>query len=156
MAKKKRSAKKSSRSKKRAKKSAAVKPSATSPDSLARKIVRMTQQPNFAPADLRLLYTDDCTSHEGTGQVDRGIAGLEDKLKRWDQMQSGTTWKAKNVWVGRTTICIEWDATVNTRDGRTVKLPEIAVHEIKNGKIQNERFYYNPMALAPQGAGGAA
>jgi len=45
---------------------------------------------------------------------------------------------------------------VNTRDGRTVKLPEIAVHEIKNGKIQNERFYYNPMALAPPQGGGAA
>jgi hypothetical protein len=30
-----------------------------------------------------------------------------------------------------------------------VKLPEIAVHKIKNGKIQDERFYYNPMALAP-------
>jgi len=26
-------------------------------------------------------------------------------------MQSGTTWKAINVWVGRHTICIEWDAT---------------------------------------------
>jgi ketosteroid isomerase-like protein len=115
----------------------------------------MTQQPAFAPASLRVLYADDCTSQEGTGQIDRGIAGLEDKLKRWDQMQSGTTWKAKNVWVGRTTICIEWDATVNTRDGRTVKLPEIAIHEIKNGKIQNERFYYNPIALAPP-QGGAA
>ena len=33
--------------------------------------------------------------------VARGLAGLEDKLKRWEQMQSGTTWKATNVWVGR-------------------------------------------------------
>jgi ketosteroid isomerase-like protein len=33
---------------------------------------------------------------------------------------------------------------VNTRDGRTVKLREIAVHEVRSGKIQNERFYYNP------------
>jgi ketosteroid isomerase-like protein len=35
------------------------------------------------------------------------------------------------------------------RDGRTVKLQETAVHEIKNGKIQSERYYYNPAALAP-------
>jgi len=152
MAKKKRSAKKSVRSMKRApkKKGAARKPAAApSLDSLARKIVKMTQNPTFAPSDLGVLYTDDCTSQEASGQVDRGISGLEDKLKRWEQMQSGTTWKARNVWVGRNTICIEWDATVNVRDGRTVKFPEIAVHEIKNGKIQNERFYYNPMALAP-------
>jgi len=152
MAKKKRSVKKSVRSTKRApkKKSAARKPAAApSLDSLARKIVRMTQNPNFAPADLSVLYTDDCRSQEASGQVDRGIAGLEDKLKRWEQMQSGTTWKATNVWVGPKTICIEWDATVNVRDGRTVQLHEVAIHEIRNGKIQNERFYYNPMALAP-------
>jgi ketosteroid isomerase-like protein len=152
MAKKKQSAKKKSAAKKRSapKRSAGKKrPTAPTLDALARKIVRLTQQPSFAPADLKLLYNEDCVSQEGTGAVDRGIAGLEEKLKRWDQMQSGTTWKAVNVWVGGKTICIEWDATVNTRDGRTVKLPEIAVHEIKNGKIQSERFYYNPMALAP-------
>jgi ketosteroid isomerase-like protein len=57
--------------------------------------------------------------------------------------------KARNVWTGRNTICIEWDSTVTTRDGRTVKLNETAIHEIKNGKIQSERYYYNPAALAP-------
>jgi hypothetical protein len=31
-----------------------------------------------------------------------------------------------------------------------VSLPEVAVHEVKNGKIATERYYYNPMALAPQ------
>jgi ketosteroid isomerase-like protein len=67
-------------------------------------------------------------------------------------MQSGATWTAKRFWVGRNTICIEWDATVNLRDGRTVSLPEIAVHEIRGGKIQSERFYYNPLVLAPRTA----
>ena len=28
------------------------------------------------------------------------------------------------------------------------------MHEIKNGKIQSERYYYDPMALAPPAAGG--
>ena len=109
----------------------------------------MTSLPTFGVAELRALYNEDCTSQEASGNVDRGIAGLEKKGQRWAQMQTGTTWKATNVWVGPKTICIEWDATVNTRDGRTVKLHEVAVHEIKGGKIQNERFYYNPMALAP-------
>jgi hypothetical protein len=68
-------------------------------------------------------------------------------------MQSGTTWKPRNVWTGKNTVCIEWDSTVNLRDGRTVQLREIAVHEIKNGKIQNERFYYNPGDLGPPGGG---
>jgi len=140
----KRPAKKSSR-----KKGGAKKPAGASLDALARKIVRLTQNPDFGEAEILALYNADCTSQEGTGNVDRGYAGLQEKGKRWAQMQTGTTWKAVSVWVGRDSICIEWDATVNTRDGRTVKLPEIAVHKIKNGKIQDERFYYNPMALAP-------
>jgi hypothetical protein len=152
MAKKKRSAKKSTakkRSAPRKKGGAPKKAGGSSLAGLARKIVRMTQNPSFGEAEIRALYNPDCTSQEGTGNVDRGYAGLAQKGERWAQMQSGTTWNAVNVWVGRDTICIEWDATVNTRDGRTVKLPEIAVHKIKNGKIQDERFYYNPGALAP-------
>jgi len=145
---KKRSARRPAKKQSRTK-GGAKKPAAASLDALARKIVRLTQLPTFGEAELRALYNPDCTSQEGTGNIDRGYAGLEQKGQRWAQMQTGTTWKAVNVWVGRDTICIEWDATVNTRDGRTVKLPEIAVHKIKNGKIQDERFYYNPMALAP-------
>ena len=150
MAKKKKSAKKSVRSKKRApKKKGAKRAAATSLDALARKIVKMTQKPDFAPADLSVLYAEDCSSQEASGQIALGLDGLEDKLKRWEQMQSGTKWTARNVWTGPKSICIEWDAAVKTRDGRTVNLREVAVHEIKDGKIQRERFYYNPMDLAP-------
>ena len=140
----KRPAKKSSRTKGGAKK----KPAAGL-DALARKIVRLTSLPTFGVAELKALYNEDCTSQEAGGNVDRGIAGLEKKGQRWAQMQTSTTWEATHVWVGPKSICIEWDATVNTRDGRTVKLHEVAVHEIKGGKIQDERFYYDPRALAP-------
>jgi ketosteroid isomerase-like protein len=125
------------------------KEAAPSLESLARKIVRVTQVPTFGSGELRALYNPDATSEEASGEVAVGYAGLERKLEGWEQMQSGTKWKARNVWAGRDTVCIEWDATVTLRDGRTVQLREVGVHEIKNGKIQRERFYYNPMALAP-------
>jgi hypothetical protein len=115
-------------------------------EALARKIVKAT---NLTQFPLREFYTDDAVSEEATGDVSRGIGGLEDKLKRWEQMQAGTKWKARNVWTRGNTICIEWDADVTMRDGRTVKLREIGVHEIKGDKIKAERFYYNPMQLAP-------
>jgi hypothetical protein len=146
---KKRGAKKSAKKKAaRRAKPKARKPAAkpASLDALARKIVRAT---NLAEFPLRDFYTEDAVSEEATGDVSRGIAGLEDKLKRWEQMQAGTKWTARNVWTGPKTICIEWDAEVNLRDGRTVLLREIGVHEIRNGKISVERFYYNPMQLAP-------
>ena len=148
--------KKAAKSKKAARKGGtkarakAKKPAGGGIEALARKIVRAT---NLAEFPLRDFYTDDAVSEEATGDVSRGIAGLEDKLKRWEQMQTGTKWKARNVWTRGNTICIEWDAEVTMRDGRTVKLREIGVHEIKGGKIRAERFYYNPMQLAPQTTG---
>ena len=128
----------------RAKKPAAAK--GASIEALARKIVRATSLPDFPFRD---LYTEDAVSEEATGDVSRGISGLEEKMRRWEGMQSATKWKARNVWCRGNTICIEWDADVTMRDGRTVKLREVGVHEIKGGKIAAERFYYNPMQLAP-------
>ncbi|HVN37661.1 MAG TPA: nuclear transport factor 2 family protein [Myxococcota bacterium] len=149
MAKKKasKSRKKKVASKSRAKSARARKPArGASIEALARKIIRATSLPVFP---LREFYADDAVSEEATGNVSRGIAGLEDKLKGWEQMQSGTKWKARNVWCRGNTICIEWDAEVTLRDGRTVPLREVGVHEIRGGKIAAERFYYNPMQLAP-------
>ena len=152
---KKRSSKKPVRAKKSAprapaKKKAAPKMAAASGlDALAKKIVRLSQGPSFGAAEIRELYNPDAVSTEGNGQSVTGYAGLEQKMKGWEQMAASMVSKPRNVWTGKSTICIEWDSTVTTRDGRTVKLQETAVHEIKNGKIQSERYYYNPAALAP-------
>jgi ketosteroid isomerase-like protein len=132
-----------------AKKAAPKKAAASGIEALAKKIVRMSTGPTFGAAEIRALYNPDCVSIEANGGTAVGYAGLEDKMKAWEQMTSSMVSKPRNVWTGRNTICIEWDSTVTTRDGRTVKLQETAVHEIKNGKIQSERYYYNPAALAP-------
>jgi len=116
-------------------------------DALARKFVRATNRPeSFVVAE---LYTPDCVSIEAAGNIDRGHSGIEAKGKRWQGMQKGTKWKARNVFTGKNVICIEWDAEVTLHDGRVVKLPEVAVHEIQGGKIVRERYYYNPALFAP-------
>jgi len=155
---KKRSSKKPARSKtarrapakkKAASKAAPKKAAPSGIEALAKKIVRMSQGPTFGAVEIRALYNPDCVSIEANGGTAVGYAGLEEKMKGWEQMTSSMVSKPRNVWTGRNTICIEWDSTVTTRDGRTVQLRETAVHEIKNGKIQSERYYYNPAALAP-------
>ena len=152
---KKRSSKKPARAKKSvrrapAKQKAAPKQAAASGlEALARKIVRLSQGPTFGAAEIRELYNPDAVSIEGNGNSAAGYAGLEAKMKGWEQMAASMVSKPRNVWTGKSTICIEWDSTVTMRDGRTVQLRETAVHEIKNGKIQSERYYYNPAALAP-------
>jgi ketosteroid isomerase-like protein len=160
---KKRSSKKPARAKQAArraparKKSVAKKKVAAPPpglEGLARKIVRMSQGPSFGAAEIRELYAPDATSVEASGATAQGYSGLEAKMKGGEQMAAAMVSKPRNVWTGRNTICIEWDSAVTMRDGRTVQLHEIAVHEIKNGKIQSERYYYNPAALAPPAGGG--
>jgi ketosteroid isomerase-like protein len=165
MAKAKGSRKKSARSAKSARrapartatKKAAAKRAAPSLESLAKKIVRLSQAPHFGPEQIRALYHSDAVSVEASGQTATGYAGLEEKMKGWEQMAASMDAKARNVWTGRNTICIEWDSTVTMHDGRTVQLQEVAVHEIEGGKIRRERYYYDPSALAPppQGASGA-
>lgn len=121
----------------------------------ARKIVKATSDPSYPFTE---LYAEDCTSTEATGQTYAGRGGIEEKLKGWEQMQEGTSWKARNVWTDprKGTICIEWEAEVKLRGGPTVKLVEVAVHEVRGGKIVAERYYYNPAAMAPPSAGATA
>jgi len=122
-------------------------PVANSLEAVARRIVEATIKPEkFVIKD---LYTTDCISQEAAGEPAVGHAGLELKLKRWEAMQKGTTWRARSVALGKNLICIEWDAKVTMNDGRVVPLPEVAIHEIRGGKIARERFYYNPTALMP-------
>jgi hypothetical protein len=126
----------------------AAKPAGNGLEALARKIVKITTS-GQDPFPLRELYAEGCTSTESTGQTVSGFAGLEEKLRQWESMQSGTTWNARTICTGKNRICIEWDAIVSLRDGRTVNLSEVAIHDIKGGKIVGERYYYNPMAFGP-------
>jgi ketosteroid isomerase-like protein len=159
---KKRPSKKPARAKKKsarrapARKKSAAKKKAAAPtlEGFARKIVRMSTGPSFGAAEIRELYNPDAVSVEASGATAQGYAGLEGKMKGWEQMTSAMVSKPRNVWTGRNTVCIEWDSTVTMRDGRTVSLHEVAIHEVKNGKIQSERYYYDPAALAPPSSGG--
>ena len=114
---------------------------------LARKIVKVTAE----NGDYLALYSPDIVSEEPGGPPMRGIAGLQEKAKGWEQMQEGVTWNATAVATDPRTgsIVIEWDCEVKLRGGPTVPMKEVAVHRVKNGKIVWERYYYDPAALAP-------
>ena len=117
-------------------------------EALARKIVRAT---TGDPTKLKLeeFYAPEIRSYELGGDPAIGFEGLAAKAEYWNTVQEKSTWKAKNVVTNKTTIVIEWEAEVTLRDGRTVILPEVAVHQVKAGKIVEERYYYDPSPLAP-------
>jgi ketosteroid isomerase-like protein len=112
-------------------------------EALAKKIVKATTG-EHAGIDLADLYADDCVSYEARGEPAIGLAGLEEKNKRWGQMQKRSIWTPLNVATKGSTILIEWSGEVELRDGRTITMREVAVHTVKNGKIAEERYYYDP------------
>jgi ketosteroid isomerase-like protein len=115
-------------------------------EALAKRIIRATQGEVQSLTD---LYTPDCVSQEPAGEPARGHRGIEDKLAWWNQQQSHTEWTPRRVFTSNDSICIEWDARVHLRDGRVVPFSEVAVHEIRGGRIARERYYYDPGQLGP-------
>lgn len=96
------------------------------------------------------LYADDVESTEMNQPPMTGREALRAKFDGWHNMVSDPKFTANNVWVDGDTIVIEWTGDVTLKEnGRQAQLREIAVHEIKNGKITRERYYYDPSALQP-------
>jgi len=113
---------------------------------LARKIVDLTVSGND---DATLaLYADGVESVEQGMPAMSGIEAIRQKFAMWRGMVTDSRWTARNVWVDGNSIAIEWVGTVTrAADGKVVDLCEVAVHDIENGKIVRERFYYDPAAL---------
>ena len=64
-------------------------------------------------------------------------------------MVSDSSFEPRRVAVDGNVIMIEWVGNVTLRaDGRRAELHEVAVHEVRDGKIVREAFFYNPAALA--------
>jgi len=115
---------------------------------LAQRIVDLTvkqdDEGSFA------LYADNVESVEPGMPPAVGIDAIKQKFTMWRGMVSDSTWQARNVWVDGNTIIIEWTGRVKfAATGKQADMNEIAIHEVRNGKIQRERFYYDRSALQP-------
>jgi ketosteroid isomerase-like protein len=96
------------------------------------------------------LYADNIESAEMGMPPSVGIEAIRQKFAMWRSMVSDAVFQPRRVWVDGNTIIVEWDGRVTlAANGNTVDLPEIAIHEIENGKIARERFYYDPTILRP-------
>ena len=99
--------------------------------------------------DLGKLYTEDAVSEEPAGGTVTGLQSLRSKLAGWLAGLRSAKWKARHVFVSGKSIAIEWEADLVFKDGRNMKLTEIAVHEVRGDKIFAERYYYDPRAFMP-------
>lgn len=120
---------------------------ATNPlNELAQRIIDLTvrgdDEASFA------LYADNVESIEPGMPPAVGMDAIKQKFAMWRGMVSDSTWEARNLWVGGNTIAVEWAGRVTfAATGKQADFNEVAVHEIENGKIVRERFYYDRAAL---------
>ncbi|MBI4516217.1 MAG: nuclear transport factor 2 family protein [Deltaproteobacteria bacterium] len=96
------------------------------------------------------LYADNVESIEPGMPPVTGIDAIKQKFAMWRAMVSDSSWKARNVWVDGNTIVIEWDCRATfAATGRQSEFSEVAIHEVRDGKITRERFYYDRSAMQP-------
>jgi ketosteroid isomerase-like protein len=97
---------------------------------------------------LMSLYADSVESEEAGQNPSYGIEAIKQKGERWRKRVSDQRWHARNLWVDGQTIIVEWEAQLTLKPGgKRVILREVAIHEIRAGKIVRERFYYDPSIL---------
>ncbi len=132
---------------KTAKRSQAPRPrAADSLRALAKRIVDVTV--GHDDAATLALYADDVESTEMGQPIMRGIDAIRQKFQMWRGMTTAASFQPRAVLIDGDAIMIEWAGTVTlAASGKTVNLDEVAVHEIKDGKIVRERFYYDPAQL---------
>ena len=95
------------------------------------------------------LYAPNVESVEPGQPPMVGIEAIKQKFAGWRAMAPQSTWRARTVCVEGNTIVIEWTGDVNFATGKQTTLNEVAVHEVEDGKIVRERFYYDRTAIQP-------
>lgn len=113
---------------------------------LARRIVAVTLA-NDDEATLA-LYASDVESIEQGQPPMRGVDSIRQKFAGWRSMVTEAHFEPRRVLVDGNTIVIEWVGDVTlAASGKHARLHEVAVHEIRDGKIAREAFFYDPAAL---------
>lgn len=127
----------------------AMRPPAPRPDpvrELAKRIIDVTLA-NDDEATLA-LYADSIESVERGSPAMVGIEAIKQKFAMWRGMTSSAEFRVRKCTVDGNTIMIEWEGDVTlSPSGKQVLLEEVAVHEIENGRIVRERFYYDPSLM---------
>jgi ketosteroid isomerase-like protein len=94
------------------------------------------------------LYASDVESSEAGQPAAVGLDALRSKFAGWRSLTTDTSFEPRRVCVDGNVIVIEWFGRVTlAASGRRAEMHEVAIHEIRDGKIAREAFFYNPAAL---------
>jgi hypothetical protein len=119
--------------------------SGASPAELGKMLV---EKYNAGQADnwIKTVWTKDIESIEGSGEVAKGLKELQAKWDWWMNKNDMLGTSAEGPYVGATGFAVKF--FIHIRDKETnqeMKMSEVAVYSVKNGKIYREEFMYGGM-----------
>ncbi|MBC8101912.1 MAG: nuclear transport factor 2 family protein [Cytophagales bacterium] len=98
----------------------------------------------------RTYYAPDVVMQEN-GETPR--TSLQASIDRQDQATTGVTvneFAPRSIVVDGSHAAIEWVIDITTPDGSHIHIEEFALQTWKDGKIVQERFYYDPSQSVPK------
>ncbi|MEM9166731.1 MAG: nuclear transport factor 2 family protein [Planctomycetota bacterium] len=86
-------------------------------------------------------------SIEGTGERYEGIDNVEKKCNDWMNAHTMHSFTADGPYLGSDTIAIRFTLDLEPKDGSwpRMTMSEVAVYTVKDGKVAQEEFMYEPM-----------
>lgn len=114
---------------------------------VVRSFVALVERGEFVRA-IEEFYADDATMQENLAPPRRGrdvlVANERQALARH---RSITTVAAKHVLVDGDLVAINWVFDMTDLNGRTRRLDELALQIWRDGRIVEERFFYDPSGI---------
>jgi hypothetical protein len=113
-------------------------------------LIALVEKGAFIEA-LETYYADDAVTYENQGDARRGLAKLIE-LER-GVMAAFTNIRSRCVrpfFIDGNHATIRWQFEFETAGGHVVKMDEIAHQLWRDGKIVEERFFYDPAQTRPR------
>ncbi len=90
------------------------------------------------------LYSPAIKSYEADGSLSEGTEGLKKKYEWWEGNFElhGTKMKGPFPHGADKVAVVIWMDTTHKASGQRSEMEEVAVYDVKDGKIAEERFFY--------------
>ena len=114
---------------------------------IASKLVKCCQEGDFE-TPYQQLYSPDIVSIENDGTAEgalvKGFEGIQQKGEWWKENFEVHSTEVSEPLVAENWFSVRFDMdTTHRPSGQRSKMSEIAVYEVKDGKIVKEQFFYD-------------
>jgi hypothetical protein len=122
-------------------------PSSTSTAAVAEDLVAFCKNGNFMGA-IENLYSPDIVSVESMGTATmpremKGIDAIREKNKWWGENNEVHGSVIEGPFVGEDKFAVYYNLDVTSKpSGKRTPMEEMALYEVKDGKIVREQFFY--------------